>query len=390
MVDLGDRHAVMRALAHAKPLPSLVMHFAAVAYVAESMADPVLYYKNITSTTTFLLDVMRELGIKQVWRPPWWLWAELLVQQQLGPRARSHNTWRNSPAANSPGATAQRPTALAQQPSGQQASTHSLMLSGRLWRQCRQWRQPMQREWPVCQLLVYSSTCAVYGNQEVLPITELSPPKPINPYGEAKLMAERVINAAMKADSGLQAIILRYFNVYGSDPQGRLGEGEWPRPELRHHSRISGACLDAAMGLVPSVTIKGTQHPTADGSCVRDYVHVSDLVEAHLRAIQHLDNPAPVLNIGSGHPVSVKQFQVAACKNVTGRDFKVVEQAEARQGDYAEVWAKIDRIQEAFEWSPRYTDVAEGLRHAWQWRLRHPQGYEKHSDDSMADGHDIS
>ncbi|GFH22518.1 epimerase domain-containing protein [Haematococcus lacustris] len=300
MVDLGDRHAVMRALAHAKPLPSLVMHFAAVAYVAESMADPVLYYKNITSTTTFLLDVMRELGIKQ---------------------------------------------------------------------------------------LVYSSTCAVYGNQEVLPITELSPPKPINPYGEAKLMAERVINAAMKADSGLQAIILRYFNVYGSDPQGRLGE--WPRPELRHHSRISGACLDAAMGLVPSVTIKGTQHPTADGSCVRDYVHVSDLVEAHLRAIQHLDNPAPVLNIGSGHPVSVKQF-VAACKNVTGRDFKVVEQAEARQGDYAEVWAKIDRIQEAFEWSPRYTDVAEGLRHAWQWRLRHPQGYEKHSDDSMADGHDIS
>ncbi|KAJ9510858.1 hypothetical protein QJQ45_027732 [Haematococcus lacustris] len=392
MVDLGDRHAVMRALAHAKPLPSLVMHFAAVAYVAESMADPVLYYKNITSTTTFLLDVMRELGIKQS------CWSSSSWGQELG--------------ATTPGATAQRATSIHAQldaimaavaavvavaavaaahaagmasvPAGEvNCGAGLLHAAGVQQHMCGVWQPggaahnravPAQTHQPLWD----AALCVAQQGVQLLCGVAA---------GEAKLMAERVINAAMKADSSLQAIILRYFNVYGSDPQGRLGE--WPRPELRHHSRISGACLDAAMGLVPSVTIKGTQHPTADGSCVRDYVHVSDLVEAHLRAMQHLDNPAPVLNIGSGHPVSVKQF-VAACKNVTGRDFKVVEQAEARQGDYAEVWAKIDRIQEAFDWSPRYIDVAEGLRHAWQWRLRHPQGYEKHSDDSMADGHDIS
>jgi UDP-arabinose 4-epimerase len=111
---------------------------------------------------------------------------------------------------------------------------------------------------PATLQLVFSSTCAVYGNPEKLPVTEETPPKPINPYGEAKLMSERVIQDYMHAYPSFSAVIFRYFNVYGSDPQALLGE--WPRPELRQHSRISGACLDAAMHEIEALTITGV-HP---------------------------------------------------------------------------------------------------------------------------------
>ncbi|KXZ47499.1 hypothetical protein GPECTOR_35g937 [Gonium pectorale] len=220
--------------------------------------------------------------------------------------------------------------------------------------------------------LVYSSTCAVYGNPERLPVTELTPPLPINPYGQSKLMAEEVIRWYARSQPEFKAIVLRYFNVYGSDPGGRLGE--YPRPELRAQSRISGACMDAALGLVESLTVKGTQHPTEDGTCVRDYIHVMDLISAHVAGMAHLANPPPLYNIGTGKGVSVKQF-VEACRAVTGVDIKVVYQAEARPGDYAAVWSDVSKINRELGWRANYTNVEEGLRHAWQWRLQHPEGY---------------
>ncbi|PNH10094.1 putative UDP-arabinose 4-epimerase 3 [Tetrabaena socialis] len=139
-------------------------------------------------------------------------------------------------------------------------------------------------------------------------------------------------------------------------------------------SRISGACMDAALGLVDSLTVKGTKHPTEDGTCVRDYVHVMDLVSAHVTGVRHLANPPPLFNIGTGKGVSVKQF-VDACRKVTGREIKVVMQEEARPGDYAAVWSEVGKIKRELGWSANYTDVEEGLRHAWRWREAHPNGY---------------
>lgn len=220
--------------------------------------------------------------------------------------------------------------------------------------------------------LVYSSTCAVYGNPDQLPVTELTPPRPINPYGSAKLYAENIIRDTAKALPAFNAVILRYFNVYGSDPQGRLGE--YPRPELRRHCRVSGACLDAALGVTPHLTITGTTHPTHDGTAVRDYIHVWDLVKAHVLAMSHASNPPALFNVGTGKGVSVREF-VAACKKVTGAAISVVEQADPRPGDYAEVWADVSKIEKELGWRANITSVEEGLAHAWSWRRTHPEGY---------------
>ncbi len=158
--------------------------------------------------------------------------------------------------------------------------------------------------------LIYSSTCAVYGNPETLPITEETPTAPINPYGRSKLMAEQAVRDFAAANPGFKAAILRYFNVFGADPQGRLGE--LPRPELRSQGRISTACYDAALGLAPELTIMGTTFGTRDGTCVRDYVHVTDLVDAHVAVVPALANPPVLFNVGTGKGVSVREF-VDAC-----------------------------------------------------------------------------
>eukprot|EP00798_Chlamydomonas_sp_ICE-L_P007225 gene7225-332_t len=284
-VDLGDKAEVVRLMKKASPPIDTVMHFAAVAYVGESMHNPLMYYNNISANTINLLDAMRQANIKR---------------------------------------------------------------------------------------LVYSSTCAVYGNVEHLPITELTPPQPINPYGHAKLFSEDAIRAYAKSDHSFNAIILRYFNVYGSDPQFRLGE--WPRPELRSQGRISGACLDAAHGDIPHLVIRGTQHHTPDGTCVRDYVHVSDLVAAHIVGLDHMANPPALYNVGTGRGVSVRQF-VDACRKATGKNIQVVEEAQARPGDYAAVYADVSKIERDLNWRAKFTHVEEGLAHAWGWRKLHPKGY---------------
>ena len=220
--------------------------------------------------------------------------------------------------------------------------------------------------------LIYSSTCATYGNAEVMPITEETPTIPVNPYGAAKLSAEGVIKTYAKANPSFRATILRYFNVYGCDPAGRLCE--FPRPELGKHGRISTACFDAALGRRPALAIFGTDFPTTDGTCVRDYIHVSDLVSAHIAALKHqTTDGVNLFNVGVGKGYSVKEF-VDACLAVTKADIKV-EYGARRAGDYAEVFSNPAKIQAALGWKAVHTDLVEGLATAWRWREKNPDGY---------------
>ncbi|XP_040378916.1 probable UDP-arabinose 4-epimerase 2 isoform X1 [Oryza brachyantha] len=219
--------------------------------------------------------------------------------------------------------------------------------------------------------LIYSSTCATYGEPDTMPITEATPQNPINPYGKAKKMAEDII-LDFSRRSEMAVMILRYFNVIGSDPEGRLGEA--PRPELREHGRISGACFDAALGIIPGLKVRGTDYPTADGTCIRDYIDVTDLVDAHVKA---LDKAQPgkvgIYNVGTGHGRSVKEF-VEACKKATGANIKVDFLAR-RPGDYAEVYSDPSKIHDELNWTARHTDLRESLSTAWKWQKTHPSGY---------------
>ncbi|CAL9110313.1 unnamed protein product [Musa acuminata var. zebrina] len=219
--------------------------------------------------------------------------------------------------------------------------------------------------------LIYSSTCATYGEPEKMPITEGTPQLPINPYGKAKKMAEDIILDFSKK-SDMAVMILRYFNVIGSDPEGRLGEA--PRPELREHGRISGACFDAALGIIPGLKVRGTDYPTNDGTCIRDYIDVTDLVDAHVKA---LDKARPskvgIYNVGTGKGRSVKEF-VKACKKATGVEVKV-EYLSRRPGDYAEVYSDPSKINQELNWTARYINLQESLSVAWRWQKAHPNGY---------------
>ncbi|XP_020586490.1 probable UDP-arabinose 4-epimerase 3 [Phalaenopsis equestris] len=219
--------------------------------------------------------------------------------------------------------------------------------------------------------LIYSSTCATYGEPEKMPITEKTPQYPINPYGKAKKMAEDIILDFSK-NTDMSVMILRYFNVIGSDPEGRLGEA--PRPELREHGRISGACFDAARGIISGLKVKGIDYPTHDGTCIRDYIDVTDLVDAHVKA---LDNARPkyvgIYNVGTGKGRSVKEF-VEACKRATGVDIKV-EYFERRPGDYAEVYSDPSKIYMELNWTAKHTDLEESLNVAWKWQKSHRNGY---------------
>lgn len=219
--------------------------------------------------------------------------------------------------------------------------------------------------------LIYSSTCATYGEPKKMPITEATPQVPINPYGKAKKMAEDMIIDFSK-NSDMAVMVLRYFNVIGSDPEGRLGEA--PRPELREHGRISGACFDAALGIIPGLKVKGTDYKTADGTCVRDYIDVTDLVDAHVKALAHAKpKKVGIYNVGTGKGRSVKEF-VEACKKATGVDIKV-EYLDRRPGDYAEVYSDPSKILRELNWTAQYTDLQRSLQTAWRWQKSHRNGY---------------
>ncbi|ESW31595.1 hypothetical protein PHAVU_002G251100 [Phaseolus vulgaris] len=219
--------------------------------------------------------------------------------------------------------------------------------------------------------LIYSSTCATYGEPEKMPITEETKQVPINPYGKAKKMAEDIILDFSK-NSDMAIMILRYFNVIGSDPDGRLGEA--PRPELREQGRISGACFDAARGIIPGLKVRGTDYKTADGTCIRDYIDVTDLVDAHVKALEKAQAAkVGIYNVGTGKGSSVKEF-VQACKMATGMDIKV-EFLPRRPGDYAEVYSDPRKIKRELNWSAKHTNLQQSLQVAWRWQKSHHDGY---------------
>ncbi|KAK0585580.1 hypothetical protein LWI29_030755 [Acer saccharum] len=194
---------------------------------------------------------------------------------------------------------------------------------------------------------------------------------PINPYGKAKKMSEDIIIDFSKT-TNMAVMILRYFNVIGSDPDGRLGEA--PRPELREHGRISGACFDAARGITPGLKVRGTDYKTVDGTCVRDYIDVTDLVDAHVLALANAKpGKVGIYNVGTGKGRSVKEF-VEACKKATGVDIKV-DYLSRRPGDYAEVFSDPSKIRDELNWTARRTDLQESLEIAWKWQKAHLNCY---------------
>ncbi|KAL1567581.1 UDP-arabinose 4-epimerase 1 [Salvia divinorum] len=220
--------------------------------------------------------------------------------------------------------------------------------------------------------LIYSSTCATYGEPDKMPITETTPQIPINPYGKAKKMAEDIIIDFSKT-TDMAVMILRYFNVIGSDPEGRLGEA--PRPELREQGRISGACFDAARGIIPGLKVRGTDYKTRDGTCVRDYIDVTDLIDAHVKALAHArPGKVGIYNVGTGKGSSVNEF-VEACKKATGASIKV-DYLSRRPGDYAEVYSDPSKILRELNWTAKYTDLQQSLSVAWGWQKAHHNGYD--------------
>lgn len=214
---------------------------------------------------------------------------------------------------------------------------------------------------------VFSSTAAVYGTPDEVPIDEDHPKRPESPYGESKLAVERALESYGRA-YGLRWCALRYFNAAGANADAGLGERHDPETHL------IPIVLEVAAGTRPSLSIYGTAWPTPDGTCVRDYVHVSDLCDAHLAALRHLaaGGASAAFNLGTGRGRSVREV-VDAVKRVTGRDVPVVE-APSRAGDPAELVAKVERAEKILGWKARRTELDTIIHDAWAWKVRAKQG----------------
>ena len=208
--------------------------------------------------------------------------------------------------------------------------------------------------------VVFSSTAAVYGEPGPELLDETMPPAPINPYGASKMMAERML-ADIAGAAGQRFAILRYFNVAGADPEGRIGEAT---PDNNHLIKL--AC-EAALGLRPALCIHGTDYPTPDGTCVRDYIHVDDLARAHVAALDHLaqGGESVVLNCGYGHGASVRAV-LDTVRRVSGVDFPL-EEGPRRPGDPAVLIAGNAKIRRVLGWQPRHDDLEFIVRTAWRW-----------------------
>jgi UDP-glucose 4-epimerase len=212
--------------------------------------------------------------------------------------------------------------------------------------------------------LIFSSTAAVYGQPEATPITEHAALRPINPYGESKLMVETVLRRYDEA-YGLRSVSLRYFNAAGA--AGELGEDHHPETHL------IPIILAVALGHAPSVPIYGTDYPTADGTAVRDYIHVADLARAHIMALDVTRERRAVYNLGNGTGFSVRQV-IEAARRVTGHPIPAEETAR-RAGDPAVLVASSARIQRDLGWHPQLPDVEQIIATAWDWHRAHPHGY---------------
>lgn len=269
--DIGDRDLLDQIFATYEI--TAVMHFAAYAYVGESIQDPAKYYSNNVTGTLTLLQAMVAASVNK---------------------------------------------------------------------------------------LVFSSTCATYGVPNSVPVTEEEPQNPINPYGASKLMVERII-ADFDVAYGLKSVIFRYFNAAGADPQGRLGEDHTPETHLLP------LVLQTALGKRESISIYGNDYPTPDGTCVRDYVHVSDLADAHVLGLKHLleGGNSETFNLGNGNGFSVRQV-IETARKVTGQIIKVVE-CDRRPGDPPILVGSAEKARKVLSWQPRYPGLEDILTHAWSW-----------------------
>lgn len=218
--------------------------------------------------------------------------------------------------------------------------------------------------------IVFSSTAATYGEPEAVPITELMPTNPGNTYGETKLTMEKMMQWTALAH-GLKFVSLRYFNVAGARESAEIGEDH--RPE----SHLVPLILQTALGQRSDITVFGDDYDTADGTCIRDYVHVEDLIQAHLLALSYLRNggESDVFNLGSSQGFSVKEM-IDAARTVTGKDIPVKIGAR-RAGDPGTLIASSDKARSVLGWNPVHTSVEKIIGDAWNWHSTHPTGYEK-------------
>jgi UDP-glucose 4-epimerase len=272
--DIGDRPLLDKLFAtHAI---AAVMHFAAYAYVGESVTDPDKYYRNNVVGTLTLLEAMLAANIKQ---------------------------------------------------------------------------------------FVFSSTCATYGVPKTTPIPEDHPQSPINPYGASKLMVERILLDFSTAYD-LRSVFFRYFNAAGADPEGRLGEDHNPETHL------IPLVLQTALGKREAISVFGTDYPTPDGTCIRDYIHVMDLADAHVRGIDYLlkGGKTDVFNLGNGNGFSVKEV-IETAKRVTQRPIQVIE-GDRRPGDPAALVGSSDKARNILGWNPQYADLDQIITHAWNWHQK--------------------
>jgi UDP-glucose 4-epimerase len=210
------------------------------------------------------------------------------------------------------------------------------------------------------KLFVYSSTAATYGIPQEMPVVETAPLNPINPYGASKVMIERVL-ADLSLARDFRYIALRYFNVAGADPQGRIGQA------YKEATHLITRALKTAKGEFEKLSVFGTDYPTPDGTCIRDYIHVNDLARAHLSALAYLDRnkKSETMNCGYGHGFSVREV-VEVVKKVTGIGFPV-EYVGRRAGDPPALVADSTRLRQMTGWAPRHDDLEFIVRTAWEW-----------------------
>lgn len=279
--DLADKTQVVKALREHKI--DTVMHFAAYAYVGESVSQPLMYYQNNVALTVGVLEAMREAGTKR---------------------------------------------------------------------------------------FVFSSTCATYGDPTKVPITEDEKQAPVSPYGHSKLMVERILKDYVASDKDFSFAALRYFNASGCASDGSIGEDHDPETHL------IPVILQSLLGVRDGITVFGTDYPTPDGTNVRDYIHVEDLADAHIRAMERLQPGQSIFcNLGTGNGFSVKQI-IAAVEKVTGQKVPV-KYGPRRDGDAIALWADPSRAKQLLGWEAKFKDPEAIIASAWKWFEKHPCGYGK-------------
>jgi UDP-glucose 4-epimerase len=211
---------------------------------------------------------------------------------------------------------------------------------------------------------IFSSTAAVYGIPAEIPVLETAALSPINPYGASKMMSERLLQDLALADPDFRFVALRYFNVAGADSRGRIGQA------YQNPTHLITRALKTARGEFDRLQVFGTDYPTPDGTCIRDYIHVEDLADAHLCALDHLleGGSSDIFNCGYGHGYSVREV-LGVVREITGIDFPI-EETGRREGDPPQLVADCGKITRVLNWRPKYDDLAHIVRTAWEWELK--------------------